>query len=788
MSFEKKEIDPDFSGEYSLKKEPETLNNARKISSRITRLTVGSNEIEEKMPSIRLNQLKGLKKLKEFIEVGKTQGYFRMPTGAGKTILFGLIAQMLNEPTLILVPNTTLLDSTKNELISLGIDPEKIGLVGDKKEQNGRQYTIMTYQSFLTRGKPRGTSLIICDEVHRSLGEKTRAKIDGALDNELELNPEPLISEEDLEAEKQALSELNKIKNEILVLGFTATPVLGSKSVEDIHGELIAETHYAELVNSGILKNVEVHQVEAEIDRETESSYLNSDKEAKLLERTNICRKTLQSFVRFKDSFTEYPLRPIAFCNSVRGCEICQTEAESLGLKCMIVTGERGNAEEAEKALFAGTIDLIITVKKLQEGWNYPALNSVLWIRGTSSPAALIQGVGRAMRSFEKERTAHLFEADWRVSGTTSHRLNRETKLSGEKHGTTKNSNLKQSTKAITFAQALALIGEDVNSVVRNANELDYNHYYELGEDGVADVEGVGTVCGLEAYAIIRKTSGATIKRWWGSNPPKPVEGIAGISCFRTVELYLKSDIDRIISENRKDLKVKLESNGTANLDKVGEVCGLAPYAAFRKIVPDTLKNWVKEKGLVPVDGVEGSVGSKPGPVYKRSEVDEVIKSKRPAQVIALDDKGTFDLKGVGVVCGLHQYSAHIGVSHTSVSLWVKDAGHSPVKNVEGKSGPKFFPLYLKADVDKAVSANRAQSVIRLDQDGTAYVDGIGEVCGASAYADSDAVNMSPRTLKLWLEKADIQPIEGIQGGTGKKPGNLFKKSEVDEVIRRNKA
>lgn len=82
-------------------KSSDDLLKRRAITKRVTNLLRGTSEIEEKFPSIRLNQLHGLKKLKEFLELGKTQGYFRMPTGAGKTILFGLIAQMLNEPTLI---------------------------------------------------------------------------------------------------------------------------------------------------------------------------------------------------------------------------------------------------------------------------------------------------------------------------------------------------------------------------------------------------------------------------------------------------------------------------------------------------------------------------------------------------------------------------------------------------------------------------------------------------------------------------------------------------------------
>ena len=42
--------------------------------------------------------------------------------------------------------------------------------------------------------------------------------------------------------------------------------------------------------------------------------------------------------------------------------------------------------KDAEKALLDGDIDMIVTVGKLAEGWNYPPVNAVIWARATSSP------------------------------------------------------------------------------------------------------------------------------------------------------------------------------------------------------------------------------------------------------------------------------------------------------------------------------------------------------------------------------------------------------------------
>jgi superfamily II DNA or RNA helicase len=732
-------------------------------------------EIQERFPSIRLNQLHGLKKLIEFLEAGKTKGYFRMPTGAGKTILFGLIAQMLAEPTLILVPNTNLLHSTQEELLGLGINPNNIGIFGDGQRDEGKLFTVMTYQSFLTEGAPKGTSLFICDEVHRSLGDRTRARIDQAMEEESSDYP----SEEEEQAEDEVLSRL--MEDERLILGFTATPQLGRKTVEELHGELIAETSYADLVGSGILKWVEVHQVEGEVDRETEGSYMSKEKEDKLLKAAGIYEKVLSDFKAFKEMHQGYPLRTVVFCHSVKACEVFSVLAKEAGLKGLVVTGQGGDLKKAEADLLRGDCDFIITVDKLKEGWNFPPVNTILWLRGTSSPASLIQGVGRGMRAYLEEGTTYLFETDWKVSSTTE---SQKIGGTGTEHPRTAREGLAPSTKALTFAQALAHLGEDVSAIVRNAEDLNYLSYFEMDENGITEIPELGEAISIAAYARYRGVDFQTLTGWLSANGLSPLGAVRGRSGSNLVLLYSKSDVDFVIGNNRSEEVFDLNDNGTVEVAGFGSLCGISAYAAARQLHNGHVKRWVDEAGLVPIPGIQGRSFRRIFSLYRTEEVARAIACKRAAKTVQLGEDGTTELEGIGVVCGLPKYAEVRGLVLETLKGWVAEASTTPIAGLETLSGTHAVPIYLKKDVDAVIKSRKAGDWVTL-MNGIAEVAGIGVVCGISAYSRT-LLDLSLPTLVKWVAVAGLTPLKGITGKSGPQINvPLYKKSEVDAVIRR---
>src|SRR3989344_2414125 len=156
---------------------------------------------------LRINQLQALMLLMNFLEhegYGGRIGYFKQPTGAGKTILFGIIARLMDVKTLILVPRTNLLSQTKRRLENpVGFPEEDVVICDDRANLPDNQIVITTYQSHVSRmnDDPRYSNmvktceLIICDEAHRSLGRQTQEAIeqlDGEFDDEMTARDEEL--------------------------------------------------------------------------------------------------------------------------------------------------------------------------------------------------------------------------------------------------------------------------------------------------------------------------------------------------------------------------------------------------------------------------------------------------------------------------------------------------------------------------------------------------------------------------------------------------------------------
>lgn len=100
------------------------------------------------------SQMNAFEALRLSLEDGLTDGYIRLPTGSGKTVVFTEFVEATNPKALIVVPTRILVNQTieKFERFAPGIETGKV--YSDAKEWD-RQVTITTYSSFL-RGVESG--------------------------------------------------------------------------------------------------------------------------------------------------------------------------------------------------------------------------------------------------------------------------------------------------------------------------------------------------------------------------------------------------------------------------------------------------------------------------------------------------------------------------------------------------------------------------------------------------------------------------------------------------------
>lgn len=379
---------------------------------------------EELGLKFRPNQLMAIKCLKEKLADPKwnLKGYFVQPTGAGKTVLFGAIARMADLPTTIFVPKTNLLEQTIKELMYMcGFTREDIGIVGDGHKEFGRKITIATYQSHVSLIKSssdyqadfEGKSIIICDEAHKGVGKQTLAALDlNDVDNELTLTEK--------KSEQEALKNLSEVSINKVIFGFTATPKLGEKHIQNAFGgtEIARET-FADLVMAEVLVPLNIHHTEGNIYRDTDMAgeKITMDQESKILERENTYDKLLRQYVEVQSQQSK-KMKTIAYCATLKECDRFIEHAEKkFGLICKRVTASdpKNSLMEAEEGLKNGTLNIVVTVDKLTEGWNFPPADAAIIARACGSPARLLQSIGRVVRSSLGKSNAHIFETDWKV-------------------------------------------------------------------------------------------------------------------------------------------------------------------------------------------------------------------------------------------------------------------------------------------------------------------------------------------------------------------------------------
>lgn len=473
-------------------------------------------EIARNMPTIlddpsfamRINQSRGIVNLAQFLgspDHASNAGYYREPTGSGKTVLFGVITKALQTKTVIFVPRKNLLTQTKRDLVeTVGIPEDDIGLFGGKwnELEDDRRILICLYQSLARTSDPEnplmqdllGRSLVICDEAHRSLGAGTRAAL-GRLG---------LKGKQDRFAADPRL-----------FLAFTATTELLSKSVSDLFPELIAEESHGDMVDAGILVDYVIHKSQPSVLFLDELAEVTDEEaESAIHEREKTYEKLILKFLDLK-STTDEPLFPVAFCRTHVECDKFKKIAARHGLTCSIVTGYEQNADEAvqqlaEDDLLSGKTDILITVDLLGESWDFPPANVAIMARASQSPRVLIQNSGRVARAFDstvsarfkdrlhkpyrKER-AHVLEADWTVQIRKGRKPKKITDPGAESPipdaAQRRKTHQKPGQKPLDLAGALASVGEDPRAFVSSGDgkEIVTTQVLVPDEDGRAEYE-----------------------------------------------------------------------------------------------------------------------------------------------------------------------------------------------------------------------------------------------------------------------------------------------------------
>ena len=302
---------------------------------------------------------------------------FRHPTASGKTIAAaGFVEAARSLGVLILTHRRLLVSQFQRDLTDEGYSDRFAPAVERGKEslKNGNPLTIQTYAWFARHHDSisrEAYQLIICDEAHTALGEKTSAAIRSF--------PEPLY------------------------IGMTATEQLIAKQVSDVFPASVDDLPLQDAARRGLiapLRDLRVPPVAAI----NQVPIVGGDFDQEVLAKTLDHQALNQAAASlYRERFDNTP--GIVYAAGVDHAYNLAKEFRAVGLKAEAVSGRTPPVRLAETlaAYERGEINVLINAMLLAEGWNSPRATICMHLAPTASRRVYQQRIGRIMRTHPRK-------------------------------------------------------------------------------------------------------------------------------------------------------------------------------------------------------------------------------------------------------------------------------------------------------------------------------------------------------------------------------------------------
>jgi ribonuclease E len=302
--------------------------------------------------------------------------WFEHATGAGKTVAaLGFVEGSRTGGVLILTHRRNLVDQFHGELRDRGYRDRISGPLLDGHDAANGPVTVETYQWFV-RNAGRisdAYAIVICDEAHTALGEKTSAAI--------------------------------RAWAGPIFVGMTATGALIARHVTDLFPTQTSRFDLAQAARRGVISPLRCIRIppgpgvrtiakvplrRGEVDTEFDQEML-----AQLLDQTpfNLAIADL-----YKTRFNGVP--GVVYAAGVKHAYNVAQAFRDLGIKAKGVSGETPKRELARVLADyeSGKIDVLINAQLLAEGWNSPRATICMHLAPTASKRIYQQRVGRVTR------------------------------------------------------------------------------------------------------------------------------------------------------------------------------------------------------------------------------------------------------------------------------------------------------------------------------------------------------------------------------------------------------
>jgi ribonuclease E len=298
---------------------------------------------------------------------------FRHPTASGKTIAAaGFVEAARSLGVLILTHRRLLVSQFDRELKAEGYGDRIVPPIEKGKEPlntSDNPVTINTYAWFARHEQSLSRDayqLVICDEAHTALGEKTSAAI--------------------------------RRFSEPLYIGMTATEQLIAKQVSDVFPASVDDLPLGDAARRGLiapLRDLRVPPAAAIHSVPIIGGDFDEAELAKVLDHQALNQAAASLY---RDRFDSTP--GVVYAAGVEHAYNLAREFRAAGLKAEAVSGRTPPVKLAETlaAYERGEIDILINAMLLAEGWNSPRATVVMHLAPTASRRVYQQRIGRIMR------------------------------------------------------------------------------------------------------------------------------------------------------------------------------------------------------------------------------------------------------------------------------------------------------------------------------------------------------------------------------------------------------
>ena len=296
---------------------------------------------------------------------------FRHPTASGKTIAAGGFVEAARTlGVLILTHRRLLVQQFNRDLTTEGYGERFTeAILRGQEPPRDNPITIQTYAWFARHVDEISRDayhLVIADEAHTALGEKTSKAI--------------------------------RSFHEPLYIGMTATEQLIAKQVSDVFPASVDDLPLAEAARRGLiapLRSLRVPPVAAINNVPIVGGDFDQEELAKALDHQAL---NLAAASLYRDRFDNTP--GIVYAAGVDHAYHLAQEFRATGIKAEAVSGRTPPVRLAETlaAYERGEINVLINAMLLAEGWNSPRATVVMHLAPTASRRVYQQRIGRIMR------------------------------------------------------------------------------------------------------------------------------------------------------------------------------------------------------------------------------------------------------------------------------------------------------------------------------------------------------------------------------------------------------